>query len=111
MSGTPLLVEMGAICPHVGNIQGYPGSARVLIKKQRALNTDDKFSVLGCPFVLMTTPHPCVVVESMGTPAQRVLIEGKPALLLASSGLCRSADQQPQGSPLVINCQTQVRGE
>jgi hypothetical protein len=111
MSGTPLFAEVVAKCPHGGNIQGQPGSARVLIDKQPVFKSDDQFAVTACPFVLMTEPHPCVVVQPMAATARRVLIEGKPALLNASSGLCKSADQQPQGPPLITVCQTRVRGE
>ena len=41
-------------------------------------------------------------------PATRVLINGQPALLQTSTGLCLSAEQIPQGPPIITVTQTRV---
>jgi hypothetical protein len=43
-------------------------------------------------------------------PATRILINGQPAILQASTGLCQSVEQIPQGPPTVIATQVRVGG-
>ena len=54
-------------------------------------------------------PQPCVKVQ-WTTPATRVKVNGQFVLLSASSGLCQSAEQIPQGSPMVATTQKRVKG-
>jgi hypothetical protein len=74
-----------------------------------------KIPVSGCPFQVPigtgTKPQPCVTIEWLNTSA-RVKVMGQ-ALYLQSSpgpgnGLCKSADQIPQGAPAVKKLQTRV---
>jgi hypothetical protein len=56
-----------------------------------------------------TKPQPCVKVQ-WATPATRVKVLGQPVLLQSSSGVCQSAEQIPQGAPVIAATQTRVRG-
>jgi hypothetical protein len=42
------------------------------------------------------------------TPATRVLANGKPVMLQTSAGICQSAEQIPQGAPIVSVVQPRV---
>jgi hypothetical protein len=43
-------------------------------------------------------------------PATRVLVNGQPAILQTSTGLCLSVEQIPAGPPTVVAIQTRVTG-
>jgi hypothetical protein len=43
-------------------------------------------------------------------PATRVFVNGQPAILQTSAGLCLSAEQIPQGPPVVAVTQPRVIG-
>lgn len=105
------LVHVGAtmICPHAGQISAITTNTRVFVGKQPVVTQSDIFSIAGCVFNISGTPHPCVITKWLA-PALRVLINGKPAILQNSTGLCQSADQTPQGVPNVIATQVRVSG-
>jgi hypothetical protein len=74
-----------------------------------------KIPVTACPFQVPigtgTKPQPCVIVEWANV-SIRVTVMGQ-ALYLQSSpgpgnGLCKSAEQIPQGAPTVKKLQTRV---
>jgi hypothetical protein len=109
MPGNLLQIGMVAACPHSGNVQATPGSARVRIAGQPALRSSDVFLISGCPFMVGVKAQPCLKLQWLVT-ASRVRIEGQPALLSTSTGICQSAEQIPQGPPLVMSTQTRVRG-
>jgi hypothetical protein len=83
----------------------------VLLGGQPAVTAADTCLVAGCPFQLppVPTPQPCMTVRWV-TPAARVRINGQPALLQTSTGLCNSAQQIPQGPPSVVSVQPRVQG-
>lgn len=110
MSGSLLQFGFVAQCPHGGSVQATSPSARVRLNQQPAVTLNDQSVVAGCGFVVGFKPQPCASVTWL-VAAQRVRIEGQPALLQTSGGLCRSADQIPQGPPLISSSQTRVRGE
>jgi len=110
MSGYLLQVGFGAQCPHGGPVQASAPSARVKLSQQPAVLIKDQSLVSGCSFVVGTKPQPCVGVTWL-VASQRVRIEGQQVLLNTSSGLCRSADQIPQGAPIINSSQSKVRGE
>ncbi|WP_217995211.1 hypothetical protein, partial [Methylogaea oryzae] len=60
-----------------------------------------------------TKPQPCVTVKWL-MPSTRFLVGGQPVALLpapgAGPGLCQSAEQIPQGPPMVSTVQTRVIG-
>lgn len=104
-----LHVGLTAQCPHAGPISVVPGSARVKVSGQAVATTADQFMVAGCTFPPSGTPHPCTLVQWL-VPAQRVRASGQPVVLQSSTGLCKAADQAPQGAPIVMVVQSRVRG-
>ena len=69
----------------------------------------DQYLIAGCPFIVGTVPMPCVRIQWI-VPAMRVLVNGSPALLQSSVGLCMSAQQTPNGPPSVPMNQPRVIG-
>ena len=111
MPGNLLHLGFNGVCPHGGTIQPIQTSARVRINRQPALRLADACMVTGCTFTVPPgKPQPCMKVQWV-VGAQHVRIEGQPALLSTSFGLCQSAEQIPQGPPNVMSSQTQVRGQ
>lgn len=106
------LVQVGAtaICPHGGQISMIPTNMRVLLGGQPASTINDIFPIAGCAFTVPPgKPQPCVLVRWL-VPSTRILIQGRPAILQNSIGLCQSAEQIPQGPPTVIAPQLRVAG-
>jgi hypothetical protein len=106
-----LLFHVGAVamCPHAGQVQTISSNTRVLVSGMPVATFADTYLVAGCPFMAGTKPQPCIKVQWM-TPATRVMVNGQPAILQTSTGLCQSAEQIPQGPPIVVNTQTRVIG-
>ena len=99
-----------AICPHGGQVSVVPSNTRVLVNGTPAATLGDLYVVAGCAFTVPPgKPQPCVKVQWL-VPSSRILINGQPAILQASTGLCQSAEQIPQGPPTVIATQTRVSG-
>jgi uncharacterized Zn-binding protein involved in type VI secretion len=108
MPGTIVHVGATILCPHGAPVQVVPGSPRATLTGMPAATMADQFLVTGCPFVLPGgAPSPCVRVQWL-VPAVRVVVNGAPAILNTSVGLCLSAAQVPQGPPIVVS--TQPRG-
>jgi uncharacterized Zn-binding protein involved in type VI secretion len=111
MPGSPLVaVGASAICPHAGQVSIVSANTRVVLGGQPAATASDQFPIAGCPFTPGSAPpHPCVSVRWI-VPSTRVRINGQPAVLQTSTGLCHAADQLPQGPPTVIATQVRVSG-
>lgn len=108
MPGFLYQVGASAICPHGGQVSVASSNTRVLVGGMPAATLSDLFMVAGCAFTVPgPKPQPCVKVQWL-VPAARVLINGQPAILQTSTGLCQSAEQIPQGPPTVIVTQTRV---
>lgn len=109
------LVHVGATgnCPHMGQATFTTTNTRVLVSSQPVVTVTDMFTIAGCPFQIPigtgTKPQPCVTGRWL-TPAARVLVNGQPAILQTSSGICQSAEQIPQGPPTITMTQTRVSG-
>ena len=105
------LVHVGAVaaCPHQGQVSVVSSNTRVLLMGQPAATLADTYPIAACIFTVGTKPQPCLTVRWI-SPAARVLINGQPAILKTSSGLCLSAEQIPQGPPTVTVVQTRVSG-
>ncbi len=106
------LVHLGAtiFCPHGGPVNIIPTNSRVLVSGQPVATLGDTYLVAGCAFTIPgPKPQPCVRVQWLA-PATRVFVNGQPAILQASAGLCLSAEQIPQGPPLVAATQPRVIG-
>jgi hypothetical protein len=110
-----LLVANATIfCPHLGKVSVTPSNSRVLLGGVPALVLPDLSTVGGCTFQVPigtgTKPQPCVKVL-WAAPAARVLINGQPALLQTSSGVCQSVEGIPQGAPQIAATQVRVSGQ
>ena len=106
------LFHVGAvtICPHGGQVATSATNARVLVSGQPVATLGDTFLVAGCPFTMPEgRPQPCIKVQWLG-PATRVLINGWPAILQTSTGLCLSPEQIQQGPAIVTMTQLRVAG-
>jgi uncharacterized Zn-binding protein involved in type VI secretion len=100
-----------AVCPHGGQIAAVSSNTRVRVGGQPVALVSDTYSIAGCTFTLPGgKPQPCVQAVWL-TPAVRVKVNGLPVLLSTSSGLCRSAEQIPQGAPTILTTQTRVMGQ
>jgi hypothetical protein len=111
MSGNLLHVNATVTCPHGGQVTALPAQSRVLVSGQPAATLADVFTVAGaCTFTVGTKPQPCVTVRWV-TPSARIQINGSPAVLATSAGVCQSAEQIPQGPPLVSVVQQRAVGQ
>src|SRR5262249_46526852 len=109
MAGFLLHVGAAALCPHGGQVSTLSTNARVLVNGQPVATLSDTYPVASCTLTLSGAPHPCVKVQWLA-PATRVLVNGQPVILQTSAGLCQSADQTPQGAPIVTTTQVRVSG-
>lgn len=98
-----------AICTHGGPVQVVSTNARVLVSGMPVATLGDQFLVAGCVFNVSGAPSPCIKVQWL-VPAARVLVNGQPAILQTSPGLCQNAAQAPQGAPVVLTTQIRVGG-
>ncbi len=110
MPGPLFHVGAAAICPHAGQIQVISTNTRVMVNGLPVATMGDTYVVAGCSFTIPPgKPQPCVKVQWL-VPATRVLVNGQPAILQTSTGLCQSAEQIPQGPPTVVATQPRVIG-
>ena len=111
MPGPVLTIAAAATCPHGGKVTIAPGAPRVAILGQPVATMTDQHVIAGCPFQIPigtgTKPQPCVKVQYT-VPATRVQVLGAPVVLSTSVGLCQSAEQIPQGAPIVSAVQPRV---
>lgn len=96
------LVHVGATitCPHGGMAMPQAPGARVMVGGQVVTTLADVYTVAGCPFTVSGKPQPCLTVH-WTAPSGRVRVNGSPALVSASTGICSSGEQIPQGPAAV----------
>ncbi len=110
----PILTTASTVqCPHGGSVTLTTSNSLSTVAGSPMLLLTDVHTVSGCPFQIPigtgTKPQPCVTVRwTVG--AQLTKINGTPVLLQSSIGLCYSAEQIPQGPPVVVNVQQQALG-
>ncbi|WP_030057346.1 hypothetical protein [Streptomyces novaecaesareae] len=109
MSGKLLHVNATVTCPHGAQATAQPAQARVLVAGQAVTSTADLYTVTGCPFNVAGKPQPCVTIRWV-LPSARIRVNGSPALPQSAVGLCQSAEQIPQGPPIVTVVQQRVDG-
>jgi hypothetical protein len=115
MPGVVLHVGATVQCLHQAPATSPPAQTRAFVSGQPIATTANTFLVAGCPFVVALKPQPCVTIKWI-LPSTRVFVGGAPALLTAppgpgpGSGICQSAEQAPQGAPLISAIQTRVIG-
>lgn len=105
---TPALTPAATIlCPHGGRATIMPAAPRVLAGGQPVAVLADPTLVAGCAFTVGPKPQPCVKVTWLAG-ALRVLAGGQAVLVQSATGLCQSAEQIPQGPPVIAAAQTRV---
>jgi hypothetical protein len=113
MAGMIVTTTSSAICPHGASVSIVSSNTRVKISGSPVAVMNDTFTVSGCPFQVPigigTKPQPCVKLQWIA-PAVRVRVGNQPVILQASSGLCLSVEQIPQGPPTVVSTQIRVKG-
>lgn len=109
MPGPLFHVGNTTMCPHGGQATTISSNARVTVSGTPVATVADQTVIAGCPFMIGSKPSPCVKVQWV-VPATRVFVNGQPALLQTSTGLCQSPEQAPQGPPVVTVNQTRVVG-
>lgn len=108
------LLHQGATgsCPHMtGQILVTAASPRVFVSGALPVATvGDIQSVFGCLFqVPGPKPQPCKIARL--APAARIFVMGQPAAIVqVPQGVCQSAEQIPQGPPIITSVQTRVLG-
>ncbi len=102
-------VNATGTCPHGGRATLIPAEPRVTLTGQVAGSVAGQWTVVGCVFTVGNKPQPCVTVRWVA-PAARVKIGGSPVVTQASQGICQSAEQVPQGPPIVAVIQQRTRG-
>lgn len=109
----PILTTLSsAMCPHGGTVTLTTTSDSVCqIDGGYALLLTDLHTVAGCPFLKPGgIPSPCITVRWL-TGATQTKVNQVPVLLQTSSGLCLSAEQIPQGPPVVTQVQQKALGQ
>ena len=110
----PLLTTSSTVlCPHGGQASLVTANVRVEVAGGRILLVTDQHPVSGCPFQVpagpTTKPQPCVQIRWL-VGATQTKINGTPVLTRTSVGLCFSAEQIPQGPPVIAQTQTRAMG-
>ncbi len=112
MPGFVLHTNAVVQCTHGIPAQIPPVQPRVLVSGQPVATMASQILVAGCPFAIPgPKPQPCVTIKWL-LPTARVLVSGQPALVQPAPGtgvgLCLSAEQIPNGPPLVSAVQPRV---
>jgi len=107
MSGNLLHVNATVMCPHGGQATVLPSQSRVLVSGQPVATLADVYTIAGCALPASNTP-PCTTVTWV-TPSGRIRLNGQPALLQSSVGICQNP--APQGAPMVVVVQLRVAGQ
>lgn len=97
-------------CPHGGMVQITTSNTKAKAGGDFIVRSSDTFTISGCPFQTPApSPHPCMTVQWIVT-GQMVKADGALVLTKSSTGLCKAADEAPQGTVLINSTQTKVSG-
>ncbi len=107
MAGYFLTTTSVLLCPHGGTVTISTSNSRVMAEGNPVVRSTDTSTIAGCPYVLGTTPSPCVRVQ-WDVHAEHHTSQGDPSLTLDSVGFCLSATGGTQGT--VVISSTQSRG-
>ena len=97
------------MCPHGGTVQVISSNTKVKASGSYLLRSTDTFTIVGCPFVLGTPPHPCIQVQWVQSSLKSKAVRDF-TLTASSVGLCVAADQAVQGTVLIQTTQSKVSG-
>lgn len=106
----PFLNTVSTImCPHGGRLILTTSNTQAMADRNLMLLLTDQHSIVGCPFTVGPKPQPCVLARWL-VGATQCKVNGIPVLLQNSVGLCFSAEQIPQGAPIVVQTQQTAKG-
>jgi hypothetical protein len=117
MPGLLLHVNAGCQCFHQAPATITPVQARVRVSGEAVATMPSQIAVSGCLFQVPvgpgTKPQPCLTIK-WSMPSTRLLVDGAPVMLLPTPGpgpgVCLSAEQIPQGAPVLSAVQPRVIG-
>jgi hypothetical protein len=98
------------MCPHGGTVQASSSNTQVQAGGAPILRSSDAFVIAGCPFMIGTSPHPCVTINWVQPAAQSTVLDD-PTLTEASVGLCVAPDQAVQGPVNIVTTQPRAGGQ
>lgn len=107
MAGFILTAAATIQCTHGGSATAIASNFAVMVDNSPVLVESDTHVVAGCPFNVSGSPMPCVTI-AWSAGALQVQVNGTPALVQSSIGLCKNAAGAPQGMAIVANTQTKV---
>lgn len=97
------------MCPHGGSVSIVTSNSRTKAGGAYVARVSDTFMISGCPFMMASSPHPCMTVEwSVG--AQKVDVVSNDVVTKDSVGMCKAADGAVQGPVNIVSTQTKVKG-
>src|SRR4051794_19158748 len=109
MPGFLLTTAAQVTCLHQGHVTFTPSQTAVLATGMPVVTAADLNVVAGCTLSGATPPSPCVRIDFKPAVSTRVFVYGKPVVLEPAgpgAGLCLSAAQAPQGTPVITTVQT-----
>lgn len=106
------VLDMGCTikCPHGGAVTVIPGNVIFKAGGNFMLLSTDVMTIAGCTFTLPNNqPSPCTTIEWKNE-AKKVKINSTPVLLETSLGICKNAQNAPQGTAIITGVQKKVKG-
>ncbi len=109
----PVLTTLGSVmCPHGGTVTLSTNQSDVEAEGGKVILTSDEHTIAGCPFQVpagpSTKPQPCVKLRwQVGATLTKV--NGIAVVTQSSIGLCYSAEEIPQGPPVIANAAAQTK--
>ncbi len=106
----PILTTLSTLqCPHGGQVMLSTSNTLTQVDGGYFLLLTDLHTVVGCPFTVGPKVQPCLTVQWL-VGATQTKVSQIPVLLQNSVGLCFSAEQIPQGPPIVLQTQSKALG-
>jgi hypothetical protein len=102
MPAPVLNVNATIMCPHGGRVTPITTNTKLMVGGAPALTFADIHMIVGCPFVIVLKPSPCIRVQWTSS-SMKLQVNGVPVLTQASVGLCMSPEQAPQGPAVIVN--------
>lgn len=110
MPGNLLTIASTIMCPHGGQAILFTSNARTTADGAPVLLESDVHAVVGCPFTIGPKYSPCVQIAWSGG-AAKAAVDGVPALVQSSIGLCKSPEGAPQGVAVISSTQAKVAAQ
>ena len=110
MPGNLLTIASSIMCPHGGRAMLFTSNTKAMADGAPVLLESDVHPVVGCPFTIGPKYSPCVTITWSGG-ASKAAVDGVPALVQSSIGMCKSPEGAPQGIAIIDSKQTKVTAQ